>query len=508
MKEKKPNILLLLTDQHRLSAVGAYGPTPCRTPHIDRLAAEGARFENTYTVCPVCSPARATIMTGLYPHTHGIVSNIYNLGCCVHELADRPTLLSRSLETAGYSLGYSGKWHLGTETRDLAFDAPRAPNSLPRTVGFEGQNFPGHGNGGFQFPEYKQYLAERGLKHKVQPWAEKHKCVWSMGELDEPLEATVPYFLAENTISLLESFRKREKPFFLWHNFWGPHEPYYAPTEFVEQYRDVEIPPWPNYEWPSRSIPGPHHVKIHPDHERLTWDDWATAIRYYYAYTTLIDSQIGRVLEYMRETGLLDETIVVFSADHGETLGSHGGLTDKGWHHFEETHRIPLIVRFPDGFAGGKVLSEFASLADLYPTFLDWAGAPYDRNAVHGRSLAPLLRGDADGWRESVVTEYGGVNYAATTQRTIRWRDWKYGYNCGGEDELYNLQADPHETVNLIRHPDCRKILETMRQRLLEWMNQTGDWAKYVFLHLLRYEYGDAMPSRPYWKTTWRKERS
>jgi arylsulfatase A-like enzyme len=214
-----------------------------------------------------------------------------------------------------------------------------------------------------------------------------------MGELDEPLEATMPYFLAENTIALMESFRKRDKPFFLWHNNWGPHEPYYAPAEFVARYRNVEIPPWPNYLWPSRSIPGPHHVKIHPDHERLTWADWATAIRYYYAFTTLIDSQIGRVLEYMKQTGLLDETIVVFSADHGETLGSHCGLTDKGWHHFEETHRIPLLVRFPDGFGRGKVLTEFASLADLYPTFLDWAGAPCEPSAVHGRSLAPLLRG-------------------------------------------------------------------------------------------------------------------
>ncbi len=481
----QPNILLILTDQHRLSAVGAYGETVCQTPNIDRLAEEGIRFENTYTACPVCSPARGTIMTGCYPHSHGIVSNIHNLGTCVHELQDRPELLSRQFEANGYSVGYSGKWHLGSD-QTTAFGAPNNP-SLPRDVGFEGQNFPNHGGGGFGYPEYQKYLSDNGYEHTVKPWGETTQPKFGAGELAGPIESTVPYFLTQHTMDLIDDFQKRESPFFHWHNFWGPHGPYYAPEEFLNLYRNVEIPPWSNYTWPSRTIPGPHHVKIHPDHERLSWEDWEMAIRYYYAFTSLIDSQIGRLMGHLKSTGILDNTIVIFSADHGETLGSHGGLTDKGWHHFEEIHRIPLIVRFPDSTGAGQVRSQFASLADLYPTLLDLAGASWDSEAVHGTSLTPLMSDPSTAWRDTVVSEFGGVNSLAITMRTLRHGNLKFGYNCVCEDELYDLESDPDETRNLINHPDYLDAAQDLRQRLLAWMAETQDPLRNRYENALNY---------------------
>jgi arylsulfatase A-like enzyme len=481
----QPNILLIFTDQHRLSAVGAYGDTPCRTPNLDRLAREGVRFENAYTTCPVCSPARATVMTGQLPHTHGVTSNVHNLGCNVHELRDRPELLSRRLETAGYSLGYTGKWHLGTDNT-TAYGAPNEP-SLPRDVGFEGQNFPGHGGGGFAYPEYKAYLEAHGFEHEVKPWSEPAKSVWPAGELEDPVESTVPYFLAEHTIGLIDDFAARDNPFFIWHNFWGPHGPYYVPSEFIEMYRDVEIPIWPNFYWPSRDIPGPHHAKIHPEREALRWDDWATAIRYYYAFTTFIDSQIGRIIDHLEKTGELSNTIIVFTADHGETLGSHGGMTDKGWHHFEETHRIPWMIRFPDGAHAGDVPAELVSLADLYPTILDMAGGSWDADAIHGESLLPLIRGEATDWRDTIVTEFGGVNSLATTMRTIRHGNLKYGYNCCSPDELYDLDADPYETTNLIDSPVYRQAVREMRGRLVRWVDETHDPIRYRLNDALKY---------------------
>ncbi len=483
-----PNILLILTDQHRLSAVGAYGDTVCQTPHIDRLATEGTRFENAYTTCPVCSPARASIMTGQYPHAHGITANLYELGSAVHELHDRPELLSRRLEAAGYQLGYTGKWHLGTDLTQ-SFGIPNSP-SLPCKVGFEGQNFPGHGGGGFVYEAYTQYLKEHGWRHELKPWREARAPLGNMGELAGPIESSVPYFLTEHTIGLIDRFADRGAPFFIWHNFWGPHEPYYAPTAFVDIYRDVEIPPWPNYDWPSRATPGPHHVKIHPDHERLIWDDWATALRHYYAFASLIDSQIGRLMQHLRQSGLIDNTVVIFAADHGETLGSHGGLTDKGWHHFEETHRIPFVVRLPDGVEAGQVRRELVSLASMYPTVLDLAGAEFDAANIHGRSLLPLIRDTADGWPQSVVTEFGGVNGSATTQRSLRHGHLKYGYNCSNRDELYDLAADPFETRNLIDDPGYRDAVRDLRSRLADWMRQTDDHALILFDLALRYERG------------------
>lgn len=457
----RPNILLLLTDQHRLSACSPYGPTPCQTPAMQRLADVGMRFENAYTTCPVCSPARATIMTGLYPHSHGTMTNIYGPGCLANELADQPRLLSRRLENAGYRLGYTGKWHLGEQT-------------LPCHVGFEGHNCPGHGNGGFGFDAYHRYLEQHSLSHQVT------EVVRGCGVLQEPLEATVPYFLADNTIQLMDQFAEGDAPFFIWHNFWGPHAPYFATEEFLSLYENIEIPPWPNFDWPARQIPGPHQSTIHALADGWTWREWEQCLRFYYAFTSMIDSQIGRILDHLDNTGLTENTIVILAADHGETLGSHGGLINKGFHHFEETHRIPMIVRSP-GRLEPDVIQTPVSLADLYPTILDATETADDFTEAPGTSLLPLLAGQALA-RDMVVTEFNGVDGVVATLRTLRWDRFKYGFNVGNRDELYDLQSDPYETVNRIDDPAYQEVRHEAEDRLYQWMQQTGDQAKSVFV--------------------------
>jgi len=476
-KPDRPNILLILTDQHRLSAVGACGQTPCRTPNIDRLAQEGCRFETAYTVCPVCSPARATIMTGLYPHQHGICSNVHNLGSSVHELPDSPDLLSRRLRDAGYRSGYSGKWHLGTDKR-RAFAGPNRP-SLPKDVGFEGQNFPGHGGGGFNYPEYQQHLAAGGFTHEVVRDSGRSYAACcngiTFGTLSGPVESAVPYFLADHTIGLINTFRKSDSPFFIWHNFWGPHGPFYAPREFYELYRDVHIPEWPNYRWEAAESNGPHQVKLHPQRHELSWDDWAEAVRYYYAFTSLIDAQVGRIVDHLKATGLIENTVIIFAADHGETIGSHGGLTDKGWHHFEEIQRIPFIVR-PQGSSGrrGTVRQEWASVLDLYPTVLDLACPGVGLADSPGRSVMPLVRGENVPWRDSVFIEFNGVNSLATSAVTARKGGIKYGWNCSSWDELYDLDRDPWEMTNVARDPAYADRLREMQSLVADWMQETG----------------------------------
>jgi arylsulfatase A-like enzyme len=473
----QPNIVLIMTDQHRLSALSCYGDTPCRTPNLDRLASSGVRFETAYTSCTLCSPARATIMTGLYPHSHGVCSNVHDLGCSVNELLDRPALLSRRLQTAGYACGYTGKWHLGTDS-PTAFGTPSHP-SLPRDVGFHGQNFPGHGDGGFRYPEYRAYLAEKGFEHRVyQRRPDDARGSLRIGLLEGPVEATVDYFLAEHTIQLIDRFHVAGNPFFIWHNFWGPHSPYWTPLEFYEMYRQVEIPEWPNYRWPARAINGPHQMMIHPQAGQMTWEDWAEAIRYYYAFTSLIDSQIGRLVDHLEQSGLLQNTIIIFTADHGETLGSHGGLRDKGWCHFEEIQRIPMIVWLPEryydhGRKPGDSLSEWASLVDVYPTILDLAGVDLSEADQHGRSLLPLVRGEPVAWRDSAFIEFHGLNHLSTSMVTIRHADLKYGWNCTNQDELYDLANDPYETTNLIADPAYANAASEMRQRIEAWMAET-----------------------------------
>jgi arylsulfatase A-like enzyme len=237
-------------------------------------------------------------------------------------------------------------------------------------------------------------------------------------------------------------------------------------------YRDVAIPPWPNYTWPSQEINRPHRMKVHEKQPEMEWEDWAESLRFYYAFTTMIDDQIKRIVDHLEAKGLADNTLIIFTSDHGETLGSHGGLVDKGWHHFEETHRIGMIIKDPSR-PGGQVRTEWASNLDVYPTILDAAGAEYDPAQIHGRSLMPLVAGETVDWRDTAVTEFGGVNSVATSMVTLRHGDLKYGWNAGNLDELYDLSADPHETTDRSEDPAYADRLHDMRRRMYTFMVET-----------------------------------
>ncbi len=300
-----------------------------------------------------------------------------------------------------------------------------------------------------EFPGYQEYLRREGLDPRRVRVDAALGCV----RLDGPVEASMPYWLTGQTLDLIDTFAEDERPWFIWHCEPGPHAAYEAPVDYLKLYQDVEIPPWPNYEWDAAGRNAPHQVKLHADARRLRWQDWADVIRYYYARTTDIDVQLGRIMRHLEERGLADNTVVIFTSDHGQTLGSHGGLVDKGWHHFEETHRIGMIVRDPRCARNGEVATEWASLLDIYPTILDIAGGSYDPERIHGRSLVPVLEGRVADWRDEVFVEFWGVNGLSTTMVTCRAGDLKYGWNAGSWDELYDLAADPYETRNVISEP-------------------------------------------------------
>ncbi|MCP4450524.1 MAG: sulfatase-like hydrolase/transferase [Planctomycetes bacterium] len=461
----RPNIILFFTDQQRLSALGAYGKTVCKTPVLDQLAAEGVLFENAYTSCPLCSPARASLITGKHIHAHRTGANTYEFGCNVSELPDTPALLPRKLQSAGYRCGYTGKWHIGNRT------------SLPSSVGFEGVDFPGHGGGGFGFPEYKAYLKKHGYRHRVRKHAKDGVKIRNYGVLEDVVESSVPYYLAEETISLIDQFDDAGEPFFIWHNNWGPHEPYYVPEKYYDMYRDVEIPEWKSYRWTPENPYGPDQLKRHPNHDELQWEDWAESIKHYYAFATLIDEQIGRVLEHLEKKGMADNTIIMFSSDHGETLGSHAGLTDKGWNHYEEIQHVGMIVKDPrlgkQGGQRGARVDKLVSTLDIYPTVLEYADARYDSNRIHGRSLVKLVEGKKTQWRDSVFVEFFGLGHMATNMITCRHGDIKYGYTCSNKDELYDLARDPHEMTNLLEDPAYAGIADMMRRRIYTFMVKT-----------------------------------
>jgi arylsulfatase A-like enzyme len=243
-------------------------------------------------------------------------------------------------------------------------------------------------------------------------------------------------------------------------------------------YKDLEIPPWPNFEFDALKDAMPHATQRKEPAEAFTWDNWAEAIRYYYAFTTLIDHQIGRVLAFLSETGLDKNTVTVFSSDHGDTIGSHGGMEDKGRCTFEEVQRIGMLFRLPEHhdrspLPAGTILEEWASLADLYPTFCEIAGADYDKTEVKGRSLWPLLHGEKPAWRDRILIETNGLLGVAHTMFTIRHQHYKFSAGASGQCELYDLQSDPHEMRNLSRLSDMQPVVDQMKAILIDELKAT-----------------------------------
>ncbi|WP_211746149.1 sulfatase-like hydrolase/transferase [Paenibacillus sp. Marseille-Q4541] len=476
----RPNIIFIQTDQQRVDTLKSYGGNVCQTPHLNQLAEESVIFENAYTSCPVCTPARASMQTGLYPFKHGMQTNTYGMGSMVHELPDTPRLLSRQLKEQEYQIGYTGKWHLGFGPEmgnwlpdNLAYirfpDISAGNRSLPTDVGYEGDDFAGHGGGGMNYPQFKQYLEDNGLTWKEENKISGHFEYHYASELTSPIESTVEYYLTERAIHYIDQFRKQDEPFFFSLNFWGPHEPYIAPTRFLDLYRDMELEPWPNFFDDNKDKPSIHRIKKGNTTE---WSDFEPYIKHYYAAMSSIDEQIGRLLHYLKQHDLYDNTVIIFTADHGESLGIHGGLCDKSFFMYEETCRIPLIVK-PAGDTKGQHRTEesFVGTCDIHATILDLAGVGSIPQGSDGRSFLPMLTGETvDEWPDSVVTEGAGLEAAMFTQRMIRKGSYKYVFNCGDMDELYHLESDPHELTNLINHVDYKQTLFDMRQSLADWM--------------------------------------
>ncbi|MEK3890038.1 sulfatase-like hydrolase/transferase [Bacillus sp. FSL K6-3431] len=459
MLNKQPNIIFILTDQQRIDTLKAYGGKVSKTPNIDRLVEESVVFNNAYASCPVCTPARASLQTGLYPHNHEMRNNTSEPGCKYDALPNSPKLLSNKLKEQNYSIGYTGKWHLGPG---------------PTEVGYEGDDFPGHGGGGHTYSQYQEYLNEKRLEVKLENKISGHyKGHWA-AEVVSPVETTVEYFLTDQAIHYIDQFRQRSDPFYFQLNFWGPHEPYVAPTKHLDLYRDMDIEPWTNfYEESTTNKPAIHNLKRAKSNE---WKTFEPYVKHYFANTSLIDEQIGRLLAYLQEHNLYDNTIIIFSADHGESLGIHGGLCDKNFFMYEETCHIPLIVKPQNKMEQTRYEERFVGTCDFYSSILDWAGISKEEAHRDGRSFVPLVNNEnVSDWPDHIVTEGNGLSEILYTQRMIRKGHIKYVFNCGDTDELYDLQNDPYEMINEVDNPTFNNILLSMRELLATWMEKHND---------------------------------
>lgn len=432
----RPNIVFLYTDDQAQWAMGAYGNREIRTPNLDRLASQGVRFRNAFTVTPVCSPSRASLMTSRYSTEFGIGDWI-NPGA-EPDLGLAPSAITwpELLKGAGYTTGLMGKWHLGTLDR---FHPTR--QGFDRFFGFRA-----------------------GGNKPVNPRLEVEGTV-------RDLTGSLPDLLVDEGIRFVEA--SKDRPFLLSVHFRAPHNPYApVPRQDSDPYKtlDPTIP----------AVPGLPAARV----KQIT--------REYYASVSSVDRNVGRLLERLDSLGLSRRTIVIFTSDHGYMIGHHG-LWHKGnasWliegrkghrpNMFEESMRVPLLIRWPGVVAAGTVVERAVSNLDLFPTILDMAqiGVP-DNLRLHGRSLVPLLRNASAEWDDTLFGQYDMHHYQEARMRMIRTPEWKLvrHFEPGGKDELYHLAADPGETTNLVDSSDSQDQAQRrdLSARLAEWMKSIHD---------------------------------
>ena len=457
-KEKETrNVLYIMTDQQRYDTLSCNGATFSQTPNLDDLAAEGTRFERAYSVCALCSPARTSMLTGLYPHNHRMWNNNDMMQWAIRDLADDVRVISQDFVDAGYNCGYTGKWHCGEK-------------KVPSSYGFIGMDVPNYGNPSAT-KEYANYLAANGLGRP-----EPMERVLGGATMSGPPEASPTWFLGEHASNLLEQFNSdledNDRPFMLFVSIWGPHAAYNIPEPYASMYNPADIPPWPNMQDTLAGKPAAHRRFRRTWGRDAPWKMWQKAVAHYWGYCSLIDDVIGRLLNRLRELGRWDDTAILFSTDHGDMTGSHGGFFDKGPFMYEETYHIPQIVRIP-GAEAGAVSDRFVTNMDLAATALDTAGLPIPEN-FDARSLAPLAFDADSDWPDDVYVEFHGHRFLYS-QRMVRWGSYKYVYNASDEDELYDLAEDPAELNNCIQEAKYQPIAEEGRQRIWNWVQASND---------------------------------
>ena len=458
--KKKKNILFLLTDQQRYDTLSCNNLSQCQTPVVDELAKNGFNFSYAYTPIALCSPARGSIMTGLYPHNHGQLTNTgdnFN-GVFDKNIIDKKTW-TKVLNDNGYLNGYIGKWHLPKEGDNSLWGLNKW--DLYRTYYDE-----------LKETGIKDFYDYHGSHLMDSEWGVSNPPVWGKSGLTyDQMQET---WSANKTIDMIKDFKDKDNPFMVMTSFKGPHWDYMVPEPYDTMYDPKSIEKWGNFDDPFINKPEIQQKEIlRWNAGHLTWKDWQGMIAAYWGYCTFIDHEIGRIISYLKEKNLYEDTIIIFSTDHGDMIGSHR-IFNKGFQMYEETHRIPLVIRIPGESNNGKKIESFVSHVDLFKTICDLADINVN-NENDGFSLRNLIKGDNANSRDSIFAEFHGYEPCLTSIRMVRTKKWKYIYNPFSIDELYDMESDPFEIHNLAPRIGHKAVLSRMKERMIEWMRSTND---------------------------------
>jgi N-acetylglucosamine-6-sulfatase len=449
----QPNIIIILTDDHRYDALGFLGHPFLETPNLDRLAREGIFCQNAFVTTSLCSPSRASILTGLYAHNHKVVDN-YN------PVPSGVTFFPQFLQQAGYETAFIGKWHMGGE-----IDDPQP--GFDYWLSFKGQG---------------TYWADGHGTSRVVPQTSSEG--FNINGKRVPQRGYITDELTDYTINWLKN-RENRQPYLLFLSHKAVHSDFVAADRHLGRYGDKKMPlpkTYPdtpeNYNnkpmWLKNQRNSRHGVDYAYNLERFDLN------KYYQRYTeTLlsVDESVGRIIDFLEKKGGLNSTVILYMGDNGFQFGEHG-LIDKRTA-YEASIRIPLLIRCPELFKSGIVVKSLVANIDIAPTIMDMAGIE-SPDYMDGRSFLALLRGEENNWRDALLYEYFWErNYPQTpTIHAIRTEKYKYirYHGIWDIDELYDIENDPDESKNLIHDAGYKEVAESLHSRLVELLKESkGD---------------------------------
>ncbi|MCD6365629.1 MAG: sulfatase-like hydrolase/transferase [Planctomycetes bacterium] len=445
----RPNVLFMMTDHTNAEALAPGGQ--CLTPNLDALAREGCRMARCHTANGICSPARASLMTGTYASTHGVWD-------CTHtqrrewvDLHGHLTHWAERLAEAGYKNAYYGKWHVEQSCDLSAFGWPEYDDQCgkprPALEPIEGTEL---------------YVKTPGYPDK-----------YILGVAENSPRA-VTHAAADKAVEFIHAQAGSDQPFCCVVSAAEPHDPYVPAQKFFDMYDldGIALPETLHSELAGK----PELLKrMQAVWKDLSEDDWRKIRACYWAVITFLDSQFGKLVSALKETNCYDNTIIIFSADHGDMMGAHGMMTKGIGLAYEQVYNIPLVMKAPGQALRGEVKDALVGLIDVGPTLLDLCGADTLGDQCQGRSFRSLLEGKttADDWQDAYA-EFFGQRFLYT-QRIVWHKYWKFIFNPGGIDELYNLDDDPWETINLAGDPRYQDKLIEMTRRMWRKMKAIDD---------------------------------
>lgn len=485
----KPNILLITTDQQHWDTIGAFNDE-IDTPNLDRLVEEGTTFKRAYCPNPTCTPSRASIITGKYPSQHGA----WAIGTKLSE--DEPTL-GEALGDNGYQTALIGKAHFQPLKSTEEYPSLEAPPLLQdlaywrtfdeKFYGFDEVELArNHTNESLVGQHYAIWMEEKGCLN----WRDYFSKPTGTMDADEKYHWRLPEkyhyntWIAERTKEKLATYKEQADPFFLWASFPDPHPPYLVPEPWNKMYdpKQLTLP---------TLVPGehdrnpPHFKKTqekHPDfskyqetpfgnigfrsHAHVDEKEARENMAVYYGMISMVDKYLGEILNQLDELGLAEDTIVVFTTDHGQLFGQHG-LHDKGGFHYEDLLKLPMVVRYPGVVPASQVSNAMQSLVDLAPTFLSFTNTEAGAMKMSGVDQSKVWRGEVEQARDHIVCEYRNQPNLVHLKTYVNARYKLTVYYNQSYGELFDLQEDPGEIQNLWDDPSSQALKKDL---LLQFM--------------------------------------